>query len=435
MTGGEVGIVVLLVLAAMLAAVLAGTEAAFTRISTARADSLVEDERHGAETLRFLLGRRDEVILPVLLAKLACQIAVAVAMAVLARRWWGSASVIWVTVGVVLVLYVATEALPKALALRRTDGTALRSAPVARLLWLLMPLRWMGRSLAGLVGERAESEGGSQSNGVSEEELLALAEEAAASDAIDPDERELIESIIEFGDTIARNIMVPRPDMVVVSQEFRVVDAMEVVILNGYTRVPAYGEGIDDIVGIVHAKDLMRADRDGRGEQRVADLLRPARFIPETKRIAPLLREMQAEKFHLAVVVDEYGGTAGLVTLEDLLEELVGEIVDEFDVEQSMIEDLGHGSYRVNGKVARYDIEELIGSELPDGDWDTVGGLVFTTLGHVPRVGEAVRVDGHMLVVERVHGRRIARVRVTPVAPADPADPADTEPSAESGRS
>lgn len=418
MTSGELASLLAVGLGAVVAAVLAATEAAFTRMSTARADSLVEDERRGATTLRSLLGRRDEVLLPVLLARLACQIGAAATTIWLARRWWGSESAVVATVVVLVVLFVVTEALPKALALRRVDGIALQTAPVARALWVVVPLRWISTLLANLVGQRAEAEGAAPANGVSEEELLALAEEAAASDAIDSAERELIESIIEFGDTIARNIMVPRPDMVVVGRDFRVVDAIEVVILNGYSRVPACGEGIDDIVGVVHAKDLMRADRDGRGEDLVAGLLRDVRFVPETKRIAPLLREMQAEKFHLAVVVDEYGGTAGLVTLEDLLEELVGEIVDEFDVEQSMIEDLGNGSFRVNGKVARYDFEELIGSELPEGDWDTVGGLVFTTLGHVPRVGEAVQVDGHMLVVERVHGRRIARVRVTPVVAA-----------------
>jgi putative hemolysin len=420
MSSAEIGFVILAAVAAVVAAMLAATEAAFIRMSTARADSLVEDERRGATTLRSLLGRRDEVLMPVLLVRLACQIGVVTAAATLARRWWGADAVLWTAVGVLGVLYVVTEALPKALALRHVDSIALRTAPVARLLWMIVPLRWLGAALASFVGERTESSDGSApSNGVSEEELLALAEEAAASDAIDSAERELIESIIEFGDTIARNIMVPRPDMVVVQKDFRVVDAIEVVILNGYSRVPACGEGIDDVVGVVHAKDLMRADRDGRGEELVDTLLRPVRFVPETKRIAPLLREMQAEKFHLAVVVDEYGGTAGLITLEDLLEELVGEIVDEFDVEQSMIEDLGDGSFRVNGKVARYDFEELIGSDLPEGDWDTVGGLVFTTLGHVPRVGESVRVGSHELVVERVHGRRIARVRVTPAVPAD----------------
>ena len=249
--------------------------------------------------------------------------------------------------------------------------------------------------------------------GVAEEELLALAEEAAANDAIDEGERQLIEQIIEFGDTVANEVMVPRTDMVAVQHDFRIHDAIELVILNGFSRMPVYNDGIDDIIGVVLSKDLMRAERDHKGEQPVADIMRSPAFVPESKRIAELLREMQSDKFHLAIVVDEYGGTAGLVTLEDLIEEVLGEIVDEFDVEQPMIEQLDGGALRVNGRVPLDDLEDVLGVDLPEGDWSTVGGLIFSSLGHVPSVGEHVNVNGHRLLVERVQGRRIARVLVT----------------------
>ncbi len=228
---------------------------------------------------------------------------------------------------------------------------------------------------------------------VSEEELLALADVAVEDDVIEEEERDLIESIIEFGDTVVREVMVPRPDMVTVSGEFRVDDAMEVMILNGLSRVPAVGEGIDDIVGVVYAKDLMRAGRDGKGERPVSELMRAARFVPETKRIAELLPEMQADHVHLAVVVDEYGGTAGLVTLEDLIEELVGEIDDEYDREEPKVERLGDDELRVNAAMPIDEVNELIRPPLPeDGDWDTVGGLIFHLLGHVPGRGRVGRV-------------------------------------------
>lgn len=249
---------------------------------------------------------------------------------------------------------------------------------------------------------------------VSEEELLAMAEAAEASDAIEPEERELIGQIIEFGDTVVREVMVPRTDTVAMSDQHTVGEAIGIVIEHGYSRVPVYAEGIDDVVGIVHAKDLMRAERDQGEDSPAVAVARTPRFVPETKRIALLLREMQAEKFHIAIVVDEYGGTAGVVTLEDLIEELVGEIVDEFDIEEPMIERVAPGTVRVNGRVPIDELSEVLGAPLPNGDWDTVGGLIFNTLGHVPEEGETLVMDGWELLVERVTGRRIARVVVKP---------------------
>ena len=251
---------------------------------------------------------------------------------------------------------------------------------------------------------------------VSEEELLAMAEAAEASDAIEPEERELIGQIIEFGDTVVREVMVPRTDTVAMSDQHTVGEAIGIVIEHGYSRVPVYAEGIDDVVGVVHAKDLMRAERDQGEASPAVAVARTPRFVPETKRIALLLREMQAEKFHIAIVVDEYGGTAGVVTLEDLIEELVGEIVDEFDIEEPMIERMAPGTVRVNGRVPIDELSEVLGAPLPNGEWDTVGGLIFNTLGHVPEEGETLIMDGWELLVERVTGRRIARVIVKPVS-------------------
>jgi CBS domain containing-hemolysin-like protein len=208
--------------------------------------------------------------------------------------------------------------------------------------------------------------------------------------------------------------MVPRPDMVTVTADFRVADAMEVVLLNGLSRIPVCAAGIDDIEGVVHAKDLMRAERDGREEVAVSELLRPARFVPETKRVAALLREMQQDRFHMAIVVDEYGGTAGLVTLEDIIEELLGEIVDEFDVEDPMVEPLPDGGVRVNARLPIDEVNELLHRRLPEGDFDTVGGLLLAELGHVPTNGERVVVAGWELTAQRVQGRRIGRVRIAP---------------------
>ncbi len=243
-----------------------------------------------------------------------------------------------------------------------------------------------------------------------------MADVAVEEEVIERGERQLIHSIIEFGDTVVREVMVPRPDMVAVEGRAPVSDVIEVAIASGYSRLPVYEQGIDDIVGVVFVKDLLKAEREGRADAPpCASIARECHFVPETKRVAELLPEMQREKFHMAIVVDEYGGTAGLVTLEDLIEELVGEIVDEYDVEEAPVEALPNGDVRVNARLPIDELNELLDADLPEGDWDTVGGLLLNALGHVPTEGESVVVDGHRLTAERVQGRRIGRVRVSKV--------------------
>ncbi len=413
MSRGEILALVGVVVMVATAALLAAAETAITRVSSARAEALVEEGRRGARRLRTLLDRRELVLNPLLLVVLGCQLGAATIVAVLVDRHWGTGPLVLVFVAELLLLFILAEALPKTWSLAHPDRSATATAPVARLVSSIAPLRWFANGVVNLFGFEAETE--DPDGDVAEEELLALAEEAAASEAIDEDERHLIEQIIEFGDTLAAQVMVPRTDMVAVPDDLRVEDAIEVVILNGYSRVPVFSTGVDEIVGVVHAKDLMRADRDGHGDDPVTAWMRKPYFVPETKRIAELLREMQAETFHMAIVVDEYGGTAGLVTLEDLIEEVVGEIVDEFDIEQPMIERLSDRELRVNGRVSLDELAAALGVQLPEGDWSTIGGLIFSTLGHVPRVGESLDVDGHRLLVERVQGRRIARVLVSTI--------------------
>jgi CBS domain containing-hemolysin-like protein len=278
-------------------------------------------------------------------------------------------------------------------------------------------VRLVSRALIGLANVIVPGKGLKEGPFVSEEELLAMADVAVEEDVIEREERQLIHSILEFGDTVVREVMVPRPDMVTADARASLSDVMEVVMSAGYSRIPVYDQGIDDIAGIVYAKDLMRAMRDGRGDEPARKFVRPARFVPETKRVAELMPEMQREKAHMAVVVDEYGGTAGLVTLEDLIEELVGEIVDEYDVEEAPVEPLPNGDVRVNARMPIDELNDLLEAQFPEGDWDTVGGLMFNLLGHVPTEGESVDYDGHRLRAEKVQGRRIGRVRISKLAP------------------
>jgi CBS domain containing-hemolysin-like protein len=398
------------------AAVLAIAETSLTHLGRGRAAKLEEDGEKRASALLRLLERRERVLNPVLLVLLTCHLAIATIVAVIAENRWGTPGVIGAFVVTLIVVFVLAEAVPKTYALLATEQAALRVTPLAQAIAALAPLRWAARLLVGAANVIIPGKGRAQGPSVSEEELLGLAGVAVDDAVLDADERELIENTIEFGDTVAREVMVPRPDMVTVSSEFRVGDVMEVAILNGYSRLPVTGEGIDDVVGIVFAKDLMRAERDGNADSPVNDVMRPAAFVPETKKVAELLREMQVQRNHMAIVIDEYGGTAGLVTLEDLLEELVGEIVDEYDVEDAPVETLPSGDLRVNARMNIDDLAELLHTELPEGDWDSVGGLLIGLLGHVPEEGESAELDGHRFRAEHVQGRRIGRVLVEKVA-------------------
>jgi CBS domain containing-hemolysin-like protein len=251
---------------------------------------------------------------------------------------------------------------------------------------------------------------------VTEAEILTMADVAAQEASIETEERELIHSIFEFGDTVVREVMVPRPDMVAVEAGATVDEAIRVAIAAGKSRLPSYEETTDNIIGLVFLKDLVTRSGSGEGNEPVRQMLRPSHFVPESKRVAELLRQMQTEKFHMAIVIDEHGGTSGLVTMEDLLEEIVGEITDEYDVDEPQVEELPGGAFRVPGRTPIDEVNELLDADLPQEEWDTVGGLVLDALGHVPVEGECARVDGLEFCAERVQGRRIVLVRISRIA-------------------
>lgn len=238
------------------------------------------------------------------------------------------------------------------------------------------------------------------------------ADEDVESETFGREEKELISSVIEFSDTLVREVMVPRPDMLTISSSLTSEEALDAVIANGYSRIPVSGVGVDDILGTVYAKDLLRLMDEGGGPVAVKDLMRPAYFVPETKKVAFLLRDMQTSQIHMAIVVDEFGGTSGLVTIEDLLEELVGEIADEYDTEEPMVVPDGQGGLLVDARLSVEELSTLVREDLPSDEWDTVGGLVLGLAGRVPREGEAFEFGDIVLRCVRVQGRRIAKVRV-----------------------
>jgi CBS domain containing-hemolysin-like protein len=258
-------------------------------------------------------------------------------------------------------------------------------------------------------------------------EIRSLMSEEGQHSALDDDEREMIQSIFSFHDTAVREIMVPRIDISAISDDMTIDDAIALTVEHTFTRLPVYQGSLDHMVGMVHARDLLPFLAAGDLDQPVRNAMRGATFVPETKLISELLREFRETKQTLAIVLDEYGGTAGLVTVEDLLEEIVGEIYDEFDIEAPPIEWIDARTVIVDGKLAIDTAGELIDATLPEGEYDTVGGLLYSRFGDVPARGESIDIDGVRLTVERLDGHRITKVRIElPDSP--PAEPDEETP-------
>jgi len=409
-----VAILLLLVLSVLLRV----AETTLTQISRVKAKALVDDGRSGAERLLRVIEDPARYLNSVLLVVLVFQVAQSTLVGVLADRHVGGWGIAAATMLNVVVVFVLAEAAPKTWSLQHPERAALASAPVISAIGSFPPIRISARGLIGLTNVLLPGKGLQQGPWVSEEEILALAHAAAAGSVIEDEERDLIESIIDFGDTVAREIMVPRTDMIALRAGDPITDMVEVAILNGRSRFPVYREHLDDVVGLVLAKDLMRVERDGDGAAPVESIMRDAFFVPETKKVAELMREMQARSTHMAIVIDEYGGTAGLVTLEDLIEELVGEISDETDTNRQQVEVEPSGEIVVHDTSLNLDdLNDAHDLVLPEGDWDSVGGFVFATLGRVPEVGDVVETEAASLSVEKMDGRRIGQIRIRPKRP------------------
>jgi CBS domain containing-hemolysin-like protein len=416
----DIILLIVVVIMTFTAAILALAETSITRMSRSRAAALAQKDPKGGGRVLRIVENLERDLNSIYLSVNIVQTIQSALVGVLAASLFGALGVAIGIVVNVLVLFVIAEAAPKTWALQHTERAALLTAPLVEFAgWVL---RWPARALIGVANIILPGKGLKKGPFVTEEEILALAEEAAEHSVIEESERELIESIINFGDTVAREIMVPRTDMVTIGSAATVSELIDMAIDKGLSRFPVYGENTDDIEGVVYVKDAMRVEREGGGGRAVTELIRPALFVPETKQVADLLAEMQASHNHLAIVVDEYGGTAGLATLEDLLEELVGEIHDEFDDDIPLVEQLPNGDVLVNASINVDDINDELDLELPEGNWDSLGGLVFGLLGRVPVAGDCVETDGARIIVERVDGRRVVRVRLVRVEPAESSD-------------
>lgn len=323
-----------------------------------------------------------------------------------------------ITVTLALITLVFGELVPKSIGLAHSERIALAVArPIDFLARLASPLV---RFLVWSTNLIARPFGGLPRRGmpiVTEEEIKTLVDAGEEGGVIEEDEKELIYSIFEYGDTLAREVMVPRMDVLAIDVETLLLEAMDAVIQHTHSRVPVYQDSIDNIVGILYAKDLLKVllerGRAGANEVRVADILRPAAFTPESKKVNELFEEMQKRRIHMAIVIDEYGGTAGIVTIEDILEEIVGEIRDEYDqAEELEIQPVGENEWSIDARANLGNINDALHVHFPVDETDTLGGFIYMQLGKVPLPGDEVRYENVLLKVINVAGRRIGKVRV-----------------------
>jgi CBS domain containing-hemolysin-like protein len=408
-----IGIVVLLLL---IAAFMALAETAISRLSRVKAHHLVEQKRAGAQTLLKIVSDPAPFLNIVLLVTLLAHVTGTALATRAAIDAFGSGGEAVAVAAMTFAIFVFAEVAPKTFSVQNPERAALF---MARPIYLLgRGLQPVGRLLI-LIANAIISPlpGKTLPRGpfVTEEEIRHMVDVAEEEEEIEEEERELIHSVFEFGDTVVREVMVPRPDMVTARAGASLGEVLDVILRAGYSRIPIYEGDNDNITGVLYAKDLLKRMHEARGEGKVSSLARAPLFVPEQKKVSELLREMQQQRVHMAIVIDEYGGTAGLVTIEDVIEEIVGEIVDEYDQEEPLVEPVDENTIRVDAKLPIDDVNELLEVELPHEEWDTVGGLVFGLTGRVPVPGEIVRYDSLEFVTERVAGRRIQKVVIRKV--------------------
>ena len=427
-----VPLVVLAVVLVVLGGLFAAVDSALNTVSAARAEELAKEGRPSARRLLGLLDDRPRYVNLTVLLRILCEITATVVLvgallAVLDRTW---ALVVGAAV-MVIVDYVVIGVSPRTLGRQHAYPIALAATGPLRILGVLLgPISRILISVGNAVTPGRGFRNGPFSNEIELRELVDLAQE---SGVVADEERRMIQSVFDFGDTTAREIMVPRPEMVWIEETKTAGQATSLAVRSGHSRIPVIGENVDDIRGVVYLKDLVQQTyyhRDGGRSVSVADVMRPAVFVPDSKRLDDLLADMQRDRNHMAVLVDEYGGIAGLVTIEDVIEEIVGEIADEYDTgEIPDVEELGDDTYRVSARLPVEDLGELFDLDIEDDEVDTVGGLLGYELGRVPLPGAEVRTHGLLLRGEGgpdVRGRvRVSTVFVQRATPDE--EPTDTD--------
>ena len=434
----DLGLILLLIL---LNGLFVAAEIAFVTVRRTRLDELADEgDRRAARALRLLKdpGRFLAVIQVAItfLGALASAVAAVSIVELLATplsgvSWIGERAgviaLLVVTLLVSVVSIVLGELIPKGFALANPDRIALvASGPISLFAKIVSPLVALLVLLTKVISKPFGIDP-TRTPELSAAEIRLIVEQGSQQGVLEAEEEQMISAVMSLSDSKLHEVMVPRIDIVAIDQEATFDEAVEVVLKEGHSRTPLYRESVDHIVGILYAKDLLRLIAAGGTRPRLRDIMRPALFVPESQSVDDLLHELQRRKVHMAVVLDEYGGTAGLVTIEDLLEEIVGEIQDEFDEEEPMKVEIGPGEVILDGRAAIDDLTELVEPALEledDEEYDTLGGFVYHRIGRVPVVGDAVVIEPFVITVIKVSGRRVGKVRVrwTPINTAAASD-------------
>lgn len=401
----------LVVLLVGLGSVLAIAEASISRMSRAKALALKEEGHRTAALLERIVSAPGAHLGTVRLAAACAQNGALLLVAVIVSRSFEPRALAIPAVVFTLGYFVLVEAMARTLGVRRGTSAALALAP---LVWgLHSTLGHVSRALVKLANVLLLGKGLPQGPFGPEEETRAHDTTDHEHDAREEHEEELIHSVFEFGDTVVREVMIPRPDLVAIDVNEPLHAAEELILEHGYSRIPVYRDDIDQIEGILYAKDVLKVRHQGQHDTPLSKICRPPRFVPSSKHVADLLRDMQREKFHMAIVTDEYGSLAGVVTLEDLIEELVGEIADEYDADEPKIEEIANATYRVSGRLAISELNELLDVDLPHEEWDTVGGLMLGLLDAIPKAGQEVHCKSLCFRAEKVKNLAVETVMIT----------------------
>lgn len=398
-----------LVILIFLSGFFSGSETALVSVNRIRLKKMAEEGREEAEIVEDLLDRPNKLLATILVGNNLVNIAAASIATSLAIDYFGSRGVGIATGVMTFLILVFGEVTPKSYAIQNAEKISLRIArPMNFLVRVLYPVV---RVLTSITKPLITRLGGEMhlTPYITEEEIKMLVEVGEREGVIEKGEKEMIHGVFKFGDMEAKEVMVPRIDMKCLSVEDTLQKAIDYVIQTGHSRFPVYEKNIDNIVGILNSKDLF-----GKGiNERIRDLVRPAYYVPESKKLDEILREMQDKKTQMAIVVDEYGGTLGLVTLEDILEEIVGEIMDEYDTEEPGVQVVAEGVAIVDAKADIGELNDALDIDLPEEDFETVGGLMFNILGRIPKPGDKVKINGNTMEVKTMRGRRISKIKVT----------------------
>jgi putative hemolysin len=431
--GTDWALLIVLLVALLLAGFSAAAETALTSVNRLRIRNDAEEGDASASRILRLIEKPERFLSAILVTSNVAVITASTVATILAINLFGDTGGVISTVVLSLIVLIFCEITPKTWAVQAPERRArIFIGPVEMLSRVLGPLV---RVLMFLTNGIVRMFGGApvkRGPFVTEDELRLLVEVGEQEGVLEEEEREMIHNVFELADTTVREVMVPRPDIITVEADATLDDAMKIIVEGGQSRIPVYADSIDDIIGVLYAKDLLRVLTFSERPPSVRSLVRQAYFVPESKRLDDLLREMQAQRVHMAIVVDEYGSVAGLATIEDLVEQIIGDIQDEYDREEQLVERIGDNEFIVDAKISLDELNELLDVELASEEYDTLGGLIYAKLDKIPSAGDTVMQGNLTFTVLGTKGRRVTKVRVVRATPGAPAE-RGAEPSPDDG--